>query len=660
MSEKSKRNRPKRIGEYLSPGESSIQNALQTQQQQPMAGEKRRLGDILIENQAITPDALREAIRRQRLDRLENATIFGGCRSEELDIISQWVTEISFESGEEFICQEARGECFYILVDGLALVFRWGDYGEEIPLAYVEPGESIGEMGYFSEGRRTASVKAIQATEALEIHYDNLDKIFESAPTLTKNFLAVVTQRLRRTNLRFQDVAEKGLKAERSLESLRRFLDMSEIATLTEGIEGLIERVVVTASKVMDADRASLFLVDQFSGELWSKVAEGVGTREIRIPVGRGIAGWVARHEEIINIKDAYQDSRFDSTVDEKTGYRTRTILCGPVKNLQGAVVGVIQVINKKQGAFTEKDEGLFKAFAYQTAVAVENYRLYRRLISSHEKMAILLDVASSVSETLNLDTLIFKIVNKTSEILDAERSTLFLVDDENRQLWSKVAQGSELKEIRFPMHLGLAGYVAISGQLLNIEDAYQDPRFNPSVDRQTGFRTRTVISHPVYSRNGKIIGVTQAINKSSGHFDKNDEDMLKALTSQIAVSLENAKLYQNTVRMKNYLASVQDSITNSIFTLDRDFKVVTLNKAALHLFGFTPQQVIGRDFQDILGGQNEAIFILINWIHTFQKPLVDYDVDLVTPNGEKHAVNLNFVPLLDADEQQPGFGTDI
>ena len=473
--------------------------------------------------------------------------------------------------------------------------------------------------------------------------------------SLTRNFLSMVAGRLRRTNLRFLEAAAKHQFAERSLENLRQLLDLSEISSLSRGIEGLIERVVVTASKVMDADRATLFLIDRVTGELWSKVAEGVTSREIRIPADQGVAGWVARHHLLLNIPDAYADERFDSSVDRKTGYRTRNILCGPVRNINGETVGVIQVINKREGAFTEQDESLFQAFAYQTAIAVENYRLYRKLISSHEKMRIFLEVATSVSETLDLDDLIIKIVDKISEILDAERSTLFLIDREREELWSKVAQGPEVSEIRFPMTMGLAGHVARTGEALNVPDAYRDPRFNPSVDRSTGFRTRHILTMPVFNRAGEIIGVTQAINKRGLRFSRNDEDMLRAFSSQIAVSLENAQLYRNTVNMKNYLAGVQDSITNSIITLNDRNEVVTFNRSAGKLFDLVSENHGKPNMADLLGEENRLLMNMIDWVKVQRKPLVDFDEELITPSGEKHSVNLNFVPFLDPLDRQKG-----
>jgi hypothetical protein len=116
-----------------------------------------------------------------------------------------------------------------------------------------------------------------------------------------------------------------GRTAERGEEIIRQ--DM-QVAALTSGIDGLIERIVYRASKVMKAGRASLFLLDVPNGEPWSRAAEGEGHKVIRVPVGKGVAGWVALHSETVNIPDAYADPRFDRTADLKTGFRTRNILC--------------------------------------------------------------------------------------------------------------------------------------------------------------------------------------------------------------------------------------------------------------------------------------------------------------------------------------------
>ena len=645
----------KRLGEYLQSAPEKIEQILQRQRSLLRQGEKPLLGEMLVGEGLISRSVLEEALHKQRRDRLQPCEVFKGLSSEALEIICDHAAEVSVDAGEDFILQDEPGDCFFILIEGQVLVYRDGEYDETIELLTIAPGESIGEMGYFGGGRRLASVKAVTQVQLLKINYDELNKIFAKVPTLTVNFLDLITERLRRTNTRFEKSVLKRRKTEYSLDSIYEMLDMTEILTLRTGIESQIERIVATASTVMDAERASLFLKDNFSGELWSMVAEGLESREIRIPVGKGVAGWVALHDTTVNIADAYSDERFDSSTDRKMGYKTRNILCGPLKNLQGELVGVIQVINKRGGDFESKDEALFKAFAYQTAIAVENLELYHKLLADHEKIAILFDVSTSVARTLDLDKLFVEIVDKISKALEAERSSLFLVDRETNELWSKVAQQSELTEIRFPISHGLAGHVTRTGEILNIKDAYKDNRFLPIVDKRTGFKTRTILCAPIINRKGQTIGVTEAINKKEGVFDREDEHLIKALSSQISVALENAQLYEGTVDMKNYLSSVQDSITNGIVTLDNNGHVVTLNKAAEDFFRIDTEKAGEKTFADMMGPGNEDLMGSIDKVYATNRAVVDYDVLVKMPWGKEHYVNINFVPLIGHNGERQG-----
>ncbi len=638
-----------KIGHYLSCDSSLINQGLELQQELASKGITKFMGEILIDLEAITQDDLKTAISHQRFNRIKISHLFNELCDDHLNQICNSLQEQEIPAGETFIQQDSKGNCFYLLVRGEAQVYRVGDYDEETILAILGPGESVGEMGFFSNGRRTASVRALVDCQVIQITYTDLKKAFKFAPEIARNFLDIVTGRLHHLSLRFEEVIQKSRVIEKSLVNLRSFLDMSEILTIRTGIEGLIERTVQMASRVMGADRASLFLIDAPAGELWSKVAQGEESREIRIPIGKGVAGWVAQHDQLLNIEDAYIDHRFNPEVDKRTGYRTRSILCGPIKNLQGETLGVIQVINKKKGgAFNKDDEALFQAFAYQTTIALENFRLYNKILANHGKMAIMLDVANSLSETLDLTNLIGNIIKKLSEILDAERSSLFLLDHETGELWSKVAEGEEVSEIRFPSSQGLAGHAVTTGQVLNVENAYQHPLFNPAVDKKTGFKTRSVICAPVINREGKTIGVTQVINKKSGVFDGEDEELLRAFSSQISVTLENAQLYEMTLDMKNYLESIHQSITNSILTLDNDYQVVTANQAALKLFQMDSDAILKNDFRNILGTENQHIIDRIDDLYASHHSIVDYDVEMSLPGIRKHTLNLNFLPLID------------
>lgn len=646
--------RMKKIGEHLNIGHEVIEKILERQNALQDQGIRKFLGELLVEAGIITDKDLTQALNDQKIEQFKRSPFLSELKNDESQMLAPLIHNLSVPAGKEFISQDTIGDSFYLLIDGKVTVFRHDESGEDIHFDTTEPGEFIGEMGYFSDGMRSASAKALEDTILLQIPYSKLDEAFEKVPTLATHFLHIVTNRLRKSNIRFQDLVRKSRFAQQSMQTLDVFLNMSDILSLRMGIEDLIERIVHMAGRVMKADRASLFLVDAVAGELWSKVAEGETSREIRFPLDSGIAGWVARHQEVVNIEDAYEDNRFNHKVDHSTGYRTQSVLCGPVVNMEGELIGVIEVINKHDGVFNEQDEAFFRVFSNQIAISLENFFMSQKIMMSYEKMAVLLDAVTSVSRILNLETLIMQIVGKISLILHAERTSLFLIDHETNELWSKVAQGVDVAEIRFPITEGIAGHVANSGEMLNIIDAYKDPRFNQAIDEETGFRTKTILSMPLINREGKIVGVTEVINKKNGVFNNEDEELLRALSSQLVVALENAQLFEQAVNMRNYLENVQESISNSIITIDNNFKVVTANRAALGLFQQDQQDIKKQDIRTIIGIDNQRIITHIGSVYSTHRTIVDYNVPMVLPHG-KFSINLNFVPLIGYKDNYQG-----
>jgi diguanylate cyclase (GGDEF)-like protein len=150
--------------------------------------------------------------------------------------------------------------------------------------------------------------------------------------------------------------------------------------TAERDLDHLLRMIMDETTLVTDAERSSLFLIDREKNQMWAKIAQGVNVIDIRFPLGTGIAGFVGQTGEAVNVPDAYRDVRFNPEFDLKTGFRTKSILCVPVKNMQGDIVGAIQVLNKKTGKFTGEDKMLLAALASQAAVAIENADLYRRL----------------------------------------------------------------------------------------------------------------------------------------------------------------------------------------------------------------------------------------------------------------------------------------
>jgi len=149
-------------------------------------------------------------------------------------------------------------------------------------------------------------------------------------------------------------------------------------------LDALLTIIAEEVRHILAADRCSVFLVDQYKGELWTKVAIGMEEKILRIPLGQGIAGFVAKTGSAVNIRDAYRDTRFTQDLDRITGYQTRSVLAVPLKGRDGKAVGVFEVLNKSRGAFTDEDEGLLRILATMAASFIENATLYEDLRRSH------------------------------------------------------------------------------------------------------------------------------------------------------------------------------------------------------------------------------------------------------------------------------------
>ena len=166
-----------------------------------------------------------------------------------------------------------------------------------------------------------------------------------------------------------------------------------------KNIDSLIKTIAEETKIALNADRCTVFLYDKETNELYSKVATGLDDeRELRIPADKGLAGHVVQTGETINIKDAYKDDRFNKAVDKKTGYRTKTILCMPIKNFNQEIIGVFQVLNKFDETFTIDDEDLLVAIASSAGISLENAQLFEKQNRMIEEQKVIFD---SFIETL-------------------------------------------------------------------------------------------------------------------------------------------------------------------------------------------------------------------------------------------------------------------
>ena len=304
---------------------------------------------------------------------------------------------------------------------------------------------------------------------------------------------------------------------ERRLERAEMLMQLSQRVAAIEKLDELLVTLVEIVARETDSERGTLFLNDASAGELYSRIAQGTSHREIRILNTTGIAGSVFQSGESAIVNDAYADERFNREVDAVTGYETRSILCVPVVTPRGEIIGVVQTLNKRDGDFSNDDEALLSAMASQAASALQNTQFVERMKKTRQEEMEFLDLVADITSSLDLSVLLQRVMSEATRMLKADRSTLFLSDDKTNELWSEVGEGLNAQQIRMPNDVGIAGAVFQSGRTINIPHAYADLRFNPEFDRKTGYFTRSLLCVPVVNKNGKIIGVTQALNRRGG-----------------------------------------------------------------------------------------------------------------------------------------------
>ncbi|MCR5262188.1 MAG: GAF domain-containing protein [Candidatus Gastranaerophilales bacterium] len=191
------------------------------------------------------------------------------------------------------------------------------------------------------------------------------------------------------------------------------------------------------------------------------------------------------------------------------------------------------------------------------------------------DPLIALLKIARTISAEIDLDRLLTTIAEQTKFALKADRCTVFLIDRKNNELWSKVALGMQgHQEIRFPMDKGLAGHVAMTGETINIQNVYNDDRFNRDIDIQTGYKTSNILCMPIRNLKYEIIGVFQVINKYEGSFTDMDEDLLVTIGSSAGIALENNRLFETQQKMieeqKKLFNGFIDTLAASIDARDK------------------------------------------------------------------------------------------
>lgn len=447
------------------------------------------------------------------------------------------------------------------------------------------------------------------STETTDDRRNNLRemRMFRSLPPNSVNILSLLIQsKVRLPRYPSKDIVKK--REERHANEMEFFMDIVKDISNDLDLLSLSEKIVSNVSVLMDADHASVFVVEGKNNNkpsLVSKIFDvHCGTQImptkttencIKVPWGKGIIGFVAESGEFVNLKEANKDERYNDEVDRITGYTTVSLLCMPVKNADEDVVAVVQVINKTNDeGFTKEDEKLLSAYLTYCGIAISNAQIFEAYSKEYERNRHLLEVVHELfEEQTSLDAVILKIMQRAQMLLKCERCSVLLKDPNSERKFSKVFDlayplktvskctnghsaikrrkqfSGAKKEGILPrnrsqsapccilpsnvdtsadMHLAnkIAELVLRTEETVNITDAYSDPRFDRETDAICGYHTRSVLCKPIRNRQSQIIGVAEIVNRIDGlPFDEHDEQLFEAFTIFCGLGINNAQLYE-------------------------------------------------------------------------------------------------------------------
>ncbi len=384
-------------------------------------------------------------------------------------------------------------------------------------------------------------------------------------------------------------------------------------------IDRLLPLIMDEVTRLIGAERSTFYVVDHERGELWSKIAQKAEVNEIRLPIGKGIAGHVAKTGETVNIKDAYSDPRFDPSTDKKTGYRTRSVLCMPIfepvrtQKARPKILAVIQALNKIDGIFTREDEELMASLASQIAISLANSQLYDDLEKKIKELNLLYDIEQDASYTEQEETLYKRLIKKLAQTFQAEAGLIAFFDREAQKFFPFYAYNipqSEIKKLDLAADIGIEGHVLKSGKIYVTNSAPHDPLYLQNQPRGLTFEIRRMLCAPLQI-NGKPVGIIQLFNKKlpTEIFRKEDERIMASVSRQLSRMIEARRLREEKVKAERLAA-----IGNMLSTIVHDLRTPINN-----IYGFVDllaeenDPAMRKEFTDII---NQQIQILNNMAH--------------------------------------------
>jgi len=312
--------------------------------------------------------------------RLRYNILFEMLTDAQFEEISKHLEERRYRREEVIVREDTESDELFFLIEGRVKIIRKTRTGDEYMLALLHPGDLFGEMEVIDCRSRSADVIAADDCLTYVLSKMEFDYLLQTHHDFARRLVEILSIRLRSMNYHFIAELERSTRRfQHEYKKMERLIEAVKILNSTLNLDELLRIILDTALESVDGERGTLYLLNNDKKELWSKVFIGSEQVKIKLPVGSGIAGYVAATGDVVNIPDAYLDPRFNPEIDKITGFHTTSMLCMPMKNKEDEIIGVFQLLNKKNGTFNEEDESFISALSIHAAIAIENARLHKQ-----------------------------------------------------------------------------------------------------------------------------------------------------------------------------------------------------------------------------------------------------------------------------------------
>lgn len=350
-----------------------------------------------------------------------------------------------------------------------------------------------------------------------------------------------------------------ALRREERVSSALREVGIALGSTLD--LDDLLELILEKLTLLVDADRATLYLLDEGKRELVSRLVVGGEVRSVRMKVGHGLAGAVAATGKAIRVRDASKDPRFERDWDMLIGYRTTSMLAAPLKNHLGRTIGVIQVLNKTTGdEFSDADEDILTALSTQAAVAIDNSRLFLSLIQKNKQLSdttdqlerrvrdlsLLFELERATARATSFDELVRAALDRITSACDARAAALSIAAEETGDLVAYLLDrehAGDLMRVGVKAGESALGHVMTTNEELLLSSSKSDASLSPRIEGRLGFTVESLIAAPLEGDAKPLGGIALYNPEGSRPFDAEDQAMLRLVAANVstAVRLFNA-----------------------------------------------------------------------------------------------------------------------